>query len=64
MVAETLDAIAARTVSASVSGGRPAGSTVHVWASNFGSSNLADYFVRQADITPTGGTWTATLQPG
>ncbi len=64
MVAETLDATAARTVSVSIAGGLPAGATVHVWASNFNSNNLNDYFVRQADITPSGGTWTATLQPG
>jgi len=64
MVAETLDATAARTINVSVAGGLPSGSTVHVWASNFNSNNLSDYFVRQADITPSGSTWTATLQPG
>src|SRR5262249_31368107 len=42
----------------------PAGATVHVFASNFRSNNLSDYFVRQPDITPSGGAWTATLQPG
>jgi hypothetical protein len=64
MVAETLDATAARTVTVSVAGGLPAGSTVHVWMSNFNSNNQSDYFVRQSDITPSGGSWTATLQPG
>jgi hypothetical protein len=35
-----------------------------VWASNFRSDNPADYFVRQADVTPAGGSYTLTLQPG
>jgi hypothetical protein len=64
LVAETLDATASRAISVSVAGGLPTGSTVHVWASNFSSNNPADYFVRQADILPSSGAWTATLQPG
>ena len=64
MVAETIDATAARTVTFTVTGGLPSGATLHVWASNFRSDNLADYFVRQADVTPSGGAFTLTLQPG
>jgi hypothetical protein len=64
VVAETLDATAARTVTFSVTGGLPSGATLHVWASNFRSANLADYFVRQADVTPSGGAFTMTFQPG
>ncbi len=61
VVAETLDATAARTVNFTVAGGLPSTATVHVWASNFANRS---YFVKQADITPSGGTWSATLQPG
>ncbi|HEY7176834.1 MAG TPA: galactosylceramidase, partial [Micromonosporaceae bacterium] len=64
MVAETLDATAARTINVSVVGGLPPNATVHVFASNFTSNDPGSYFVRQPDITPAGGTWTATLQPG
>jgi O-glycosyl hydrolase len=64
VVAETLDATAARTVTFTVTGGLPSAATLHVWASNFGSNNLADYFVRQSDVTPSGGSFTLTLQPG
>src|SRR5262249_46502371 len=35
----------------------------HVWRTNLGSSNPADWFVRQADITPTGGKYSLTVQP-
>jgi hypothetical protein len=64
VVAETLDATAARTVTFTATGGLPAGATLHVWAGNFGSTNPADYFVRQPDATPSGGSFTLTLQPG
>ncbi len=64
VVAETIDATAARTVTFTVTGGLPSGAAVHVWASNFRSDNLADYFVRQSDVTPSGGQFTLTLQPG
>jgi O-glycosyl hydrolase len=64
VVAETLDAGAARTVTFTVSGGLPTSATVHVWASNFRSDNPAGYFVRQADVTPSGGSFTLTFQPG
>jgi hypothetical protein len=61
--AETLDATAAQQVSFTVSGGLSAGA-VHVWATNLNSGDPADWFVRQPDIQPQNGQFTATLQPG
>ncbi|KAA2264220.1 galactosylceramidase [Solihabitans fulvus] len=62
-VAETMDATAAQTAQFTVAGGLSTG-VAHVWATNVRSDNPADWFVRQPDITPSGGHYTATLQPG
>ncbi len=62
-VIETVDAGAAQTLNFTVTGGLSTG-TVHVWSTNLNSSNSADYFVRGADITPSGGTYSLTVQPG
>jgi len=43
--------------------GLPA-SAVHVWATDVSSSDSANWFVRQADVHPKAGTFTATLKPG
>ncbi|MEV6846127.1 ricin-type beta-trefoil lectin domain protein [Actinoplanes sp. NPDC051411] len=59
---ETSGATAAQTVNVTVSGGLNTG-TVHVWSTDMGSSNPADWFVKQADVTPSGGGYTLTLQP-
>jgi O-glycosyl hydrolase len=59
---ETSGSTAAQTVNVAVSGGLSAG-TVHVWSTDMGSSNSADWFVRQSDVTPSGGSYTLTLQP-
>ncbi|WP_410631525.1 ricin-type beta-trefoil lectin domain protein [Amycolatopsis sp. cmx-4-83] len=59
---ETTSATAAQTVNVTASGGLNTG-TVHVWSTDLGSSNPADYFVKQADITPASGTYSLTLQP-
>ncbi|MFC8436001.1 galactosylceramidase [Streptomyces sp. NPDC057253] len=64
VVAETLDATASRDVTFDVTGGLPASAQVHVWASDFGSGNMSDYWVSQSDISPSGGSFTATLKPG
>jgi hypothetical protein len=58
-----MDATAAQTFTATVTGGLST-STVHVWSTALGSSNAADYFVHTADVTPSGGTFSVTLQPG
>jgi hypothetical protein len=62
-IIETTTATAAQTVTLNISGGLSTGA-VHVWATNLNSANAGDYFVRQADVTPSGGSYTLTLQPG
>ena len=59
---ETSGTTAAQTVNVTVSGGLNTG-TVHVWSTDMGSNNPADFFVKQADITPSGGSYSLTLQP-
>jgi O-glycosyl hydrolase len=62
-VVETVDATAAQTFTATVTGGLSTG-TVHVWSTNVTSSNPATYLVHQTDVTPAGGRFTLSLQPG
>ncbi|MBM9502998.1 ricin-type beta-trefoil lectin domain protein [Actinacidiphila acididurans] len=62
-VIETMDASSAQTLNFNVTGGLSTG-TVHVWSTNVNSSNPADYFVHAADITPSGGAFSLTVQPG
>ena len=62
-IIETMDATAAQTVSFTVTGGLSTG-TVHVWSTNVNSSSSANWFVHSADITPSGGSFSLTLQPG
>lgn len=62
-VIETMDATAAQPFTATVTGGLSTG-TVHVWSTRVGSSSASDFFVHSADVTPSGGTFTVTLQPG
>jgi hypothetical protein len=63
MIIETMDASGAQQLDLSVTGGLSTG-PVHVWATNLNSSNQADALVRQADITPSGGRFSLTVQPG
>jgi O-glycosyl hydrolase len=62
-VIETMDATAAQTVTFAVSGGLSTGA-VHVWSSNVSSGSTADLLAHASDITPSGGTYSLTLQPG
>jgi hypothetical protein len=62
-VIETVDAGAAQTLNFSVTGGLSTG-TAHVWATKLSSANTADYFVHTTDLTPSGGTYSLTVQPG
>lgn len=62
-VVETMDAPVAQTLSFTVAGGLSQG-TVHVWSTNVRSSSSADHFVRGPDITPSGGRFSLTVQPG
>ncbi|MEU3566523.1 ricin-type beta-trefoil lectin domain protein [Kitasatospora sp. NPDC006786] len=62
-VIETLDATAAQTANFTVSGGLSTGK-VHVWSTDLNSNDPAQWFVKQKDVTPSGGRYTLTLQPG
>jgi Glycosyl hydrolase family 59/Ricin-type beta-trefoil lectin domain-like len=62
-IIETIDATDTNTVTVNVTGGLSTGA-VHVWTTNANSNNTADHFVRQADVTPSGGRYTLSLQPG
>ncbi|WP_075018030.1 ricin-type beta-trefoil lectin domain protein [Actinacidiphila rubida] len=62
-VIETMDAASAQTLNVNVTGGLSTG-TVHVWSTDVNSANPADYFVHTADITPSGGSFSLTVQPG
>ncbi len=63
-VIETMDAGGAQTLNFSVTGGLSAAKTVHVWSTDVNSGNSADYLVHAADITPSGGAFSLTVQPG
>ncbi|MEV6801818.1 ricin-type beta-trefoil lectin domain protein [Micromonospora rifamycinica] len=62
-VIETVDATAAQTLNLTVTGGLSTG-TVHVWSTNLNSTNASEHFVRGADITPSNGAYSLTVQPG
>src|SRR5215472_108145 len=62
-IIETMDATAAQTVTFTVTGGLSTG-TVHVWSTNVNSASSSNWFVHSADITPSGGSFSLTLQPG
>ncbi len=63
MVVQTSTASASQRIAVTVKGGLSTG-TVHVWATNLHSTVTAYWFKRLADVTPTNGTFSATLQPG
>jgi O-glycosyl hydrolase len=62
-IIETTNATAAQTLTFSVTGGLSTGA-VHVWATNLRSNNSSDFFVHTTDITPNGGSYSVTVQPG
>jgi glycosyl hydrolase family 59/cellulose binding protein with CBM2 domain/putative Ig domain-containing protein/glycosyl hydrolase family 59 (putative galactocerebrosidase) len=62
-VIETMDATSAQTLNFNVTGGLSTGA-VHVWSTNVNSNNSADYMVHASDITPSGGNFSLTVQPG
>ncbi|MCO5992040.1 ricin-type beta-trefoil lectin domain protein [Actinoallomurus rhizosphaericola] len=62
-VIETVDATAAQTASFTVTGGLSTGQ-VHVWSTKVNSSSPADQLAHVADVTPSGGAYSLTLQPG
>jgi hypothetical protein len=62
-IIETASATATQSVTVKVAGGLSTG-TVHVWATDLNSSSASAYFVRQPDVTPSGGAYTLSLKPG
>ena len=63
MIVETLLATQSQVFTFSVAGGLPDG-PAHVWSSNVLSSDLAEWFVRQPDLTGAAGRYEITLEPG
>jgi len=63
VIIETISATSASTASFTITGGLSTGA-VHVWSTNTKSTSNADYFVHSQDITPSGGTFSLTVQPG
>ncbi len=64
IILQTLEAGVDQTVTFQTSGGLSTG-PIHVWSSNFGSSNLANYFLKEvADIQPLNGKFTYTFKKG
>lgn len=63
VIIETVDATASQTATFTITNGLSTG-TVHVWSTNLNSASSGDYFAQQSSITPSGGTYTVTLQPG
>ncbi|MEV7076221.1 ricin-type beta-trefoil lectin domain protein [Streptomyces sp. NPDC093990] len=62
-VIETVDATGAQTLNFTVTGGLSTG-TVRVWSTDVRSADPAQHFVHAADITPSGGGFSLTVQPG
>ncbi|WP_433887561.1 ricin-type beta-trefoil lectin domain protein [Streptomyces sp. CA-111067] len=62
-IIETTTATAPQTVNVKVSGGLSAGA-VHVWATDVDSGSTANQFVQQPSISPSGGSYSLTVQPG
>ena len=63
IILETIGVSSASTVNFTITGGLSTG-TVHVWSTNISSTSSANYFVHSQDITPSGGTFSLTVQPG
>ncbi|WP_233226291.1 ricin-type beta-trefoil lectin domain protein [Amycolatopsis sp. CA-126428] len=62
-ILETTTTTSAQTASFHVQGGLSTG-TVHVWATNVNSPSAATSFVHTQDLTPSGGSYSLTMQPG
>jgi hypothetical protein len=62
-IIETTTATAAQTVNVNVSGGLSTGA-VHVWATNLNSADDSTHMVQQSTLTPSGGGYSLTVQPG
>ncbi|MEE4540598.1 ricin-type beta-trefoil lectin domain protein [Streptomyces sp. V4-01] len=62
-VIETTTATAAQTVNLNVSGGLSTGA-VHVWSTDLTSADPSTRMVQQSTVTPSGGSYALTVQPG
>ena len=62
-IIESTTATSAQTVTVNVSGGLSTGA-VHVWATDVNSPGSGPQFAQQASITPSGGSYSLTVQPG
>ncbi|MBY8876286.1 RICIN domain-containing protein [Actinacidiphila acidipaludis] len=62
-VLETTTAGSSQTVDIHVQGGLSTGQ-VHVWATDVNNPSAATSFVHTQDVTPSGGSYSLTLQPG
>jgi hypothetical protein len=62
VIIETVTAKEPQTVKFSVSGFPKA--AVHLWSSDFTSTNSSDWFVKQPDIVIAGGQFSLTIKPG
>ncbi|AUY52547.1 RICIN domain-containing protein [Streptomyces sp. CB01881] len=62
-VIETTDATGPATLNLKVTGGLSTG-TVHVWATDMASTDPGQWFLHTQDITPKGGAYSLTVQPG
>jgi hypothetical protein len=62
-IIETTTATSPQTVTVNVSGGLSAG-PVHVWATDVNTPGSGPQFAQQPDITPSGGSYSLTVQPG
>jgi O-glycosyl hydrolase len=63
LILETTSATAAQSVTVRITGRLPL-DALHVWTTDLNSSDTADHFVRQADVKPSNGQFSLTLQPG
>jgi hypothetical protein len=62
-ILETSTATSAQTATFHITGGLSTGQ-VHVWSTNVNSSSPSTWFNHVQDLTPSGGSYTLTLQPG
>jgi hypothetical protein len=62
-ILETTTTTSAQTANFHVQGGLSTG-TVHVWATNVNSPSAGTSFVHTQDLTPSGGSYSLTMQPG
>jgi hypothetical protein len=62
VIIETVSAKAPQTVQFSVAGFPQ--TAVHLWSTDFTSSNSSDWFVKRPDIVVSGGQFSLTIEPG